>query len=29
MHNDYNEECIKWITIAMHNDYNYFNDNAQ
>ena len=22
IHNDYNEQCFKWITITMHNDCN-------
>ena len=32
-HNDYDEQCIKWITTTMHNDYNeqwtMNNDNEQ
>ena len=26
MHNDFNKQCIKWITITMHN---YNNNNEQ
>ena len=22
IHNNYNEQCIKWMIITMHNDYN-------